>query len=275
MLRRAPGAGTRLLFWSLETRWIGDSTLPDDYFGEAVAARYDETATDMSLPEVVGPVVEFLANLAGEGRALEFGIGTGRIGLPLAERGIPVDGIDLSEAMLKRLRAKAGANGIKVVQGDFATTTVDGTFSLVFLVFNTINNLTTQAEQVACFRNAAAHLDPGGYFVIEVEVPGLRRLPPGQNHTVEYFDEAKWGVDEYRFATQDFTSHHFSVRDGKFSRNSVPFRYVFPEELDLMAQLAGMSLYGRWSGWEYEPFTDDSTKHVSAWQKDDLSHPDP
>jgi SAM-dependent methyltransferase len=239
--------------------------LPEDFFGEDIAARYDAGTADLSTPEVVGPVVEFLANLAGDGSALEFGIGTGRIGLPLHQRGTPVAGIDLSAAMLERLRAKAGAETISATQGDFATTRVDGTFSLVYLVFNTINNLTTQDEQVACFQNAADHLEPGGFFVVEVGVPSLRMMPPGQNRHVFHMSENRWGIDEYHFATQDFVSHHFAIRDGQLSRNSVPFRYVFPEELDLMARLAGMTRYGRWAGWENEPFTDDSTMHVSVW----------
>ena len=239
-----------------------------DYFGEDVAARCDEGAADLSTPEVVGPVADFLANLAGDGHALEFGIGTGRIALPLHQRGIPVHGIDLSEAMLQRLRVKAGAATIGITQGDFATTRVDGSFTVVFLVFNTIMNLTTQDGQVACFQNAADHLEPGGYFVIEVEVPVLRMIPPGQNHHLFHMGENSWGIEEYHFATQDCTSHHFAMRDGQLQRNSVPFRYVFPEELDLMARLAGMSRVGRWAGWQQEPFTDDSLNHVSIWKKD-------
>lgn len=234
-----------------------------DYFGEEVAARYDEGDEDMS----VGTVVDFLVDLAGDGRALEFGIGTGRIGLPLHERGTPVDGIDLSTAMLEQLRAKPGSEHIRAVVGDFATTTMGDTYSLVFLVFNTINNLTTQEEQVACFENAARHLVPGGHFVIEVGVPELRMLPPGQNLRAFHLSETRWGIDEYHFATQDFTSHHMHVSDGELRRISIPFRYVFPEELDLMARIAGLERVGRWAGWEQEPFTDDSTKHVTVWQK--------
>jgi len=243
-----------------------------DFFGEQVAARYDEGAAEMSTTEAVAPIVDFLATLASSGRALEFGIGTGRIGLPLIQRGVPVHGIDLSEAMLERLRAKPGADTIGITQGDFAITRVDGSFNLVYLVYNTINNLTTQDEQVACFQNAADHLEAGGHFVIEVEVPILRRMPPGQNHHVFYMSEKGWGIDEYHFATQDFTSHHFAVRDGQLQRNSIPFRYVFPEELDLMARLAGMSLIDRWEDWEHRPFTDESTRHVSVWKKSD-THP--
>jgi SAM-dependent methyltransferase len=218
-------------------------------------------------PAVVGPTVDFLADLAGSGRALELGIGTGRIALPLAERGVPVHGIELSRAMAARLRAKPGGEGIGVTIGDFSTTAVDGTFSLAYLVFNTIGNLTTQAAQVACFRNAAVHLEPGGCFVIEVGIPELQRLPPGETMRVFDAGQRHWGVDEYDVACQGLTSHHFELVDGRFERHSLPFRYVWPAELDLMAELAGMRLRERWSGWKREPFTSDSRKHVSVWEK--------
>ncbi len=250
-----------------------DDVVKKDYFGEGIAERYDEGAAAMSTPEVVGPVVDFLARLAGERRALEFGIGTGRIGLPLHQRGVPVDGIDLSGAMLAQLRAKPGADSIHAIEGDFATTRTDRTYGLVFVVFNTINNLTSQGEQLACFQNAADHLEPDGYFVVEVGVPKLRILPPGENLHAFHLSETRWGIDEYHFATQEFTSHHFALRDGELVRMSIPFRYVFPEELDLMAKMAGMSRVGRWAGWEHEPFTDESTKHVSVWRKDSGTHP--
>ena len=239
--------------------------MPEDYFGEEVAAWYDESSADMFELAAVDPVVEFLAELTGEGAALELGIGTGRIALPLARRGVRVHGIDLSTAMVARLRAKPGAEDVGVTIGDFATTTVDGTFSLAYLVFNTINNLTTQSEQVACFRNVAAHLEPGGCFVIEVMVPELQRLPPGE--TVRPFDvsPSHLGFDEYDIANQGLISHHYWPLDGR--QASTPFRYVWPSELDLMALLAGMTLRGRWSGWKREPFTSESTKHVSVWEK--------
>jgi len=210
---------------------------------------------------VVGPAVDFLAELAGDGAALELGIGTGRIALPLSARGVRVAGIDLSEAMVARLRAKPGAEQIEVAIGDFATTTVDGTFSLAYLVFNTIGNLTTQEEQAACFRNAAAHLAPGGCFVIELGVPGRRPL--------EVFDlgDTHVGVDEYDAASQRLVSHHFTLVDGGWERRSIPFRSVGPGELDLMAQLAGLTLRERWGGWNREPFTSERTKHVSVWEK--------
>jgi SAM-dependent methyltransferase len=235
--------------------------MPEDYFGEDVAARYDEGSADMFDQMVLGPTVDFLAELAGEGAALELGIGTGRVALPLSERGVPVHGIDLSEAMVAKLRAKPGAEQIGVTIGDFATTKVDGRFSLVYLVFNTIGNLTTQEEQVACFENAARHLDPGGCFVIELGFGGEGAL--------EVFDlsDTHVGIDERDAATQRLVSHHFSLVDGRWERLSIPFRSVGPGELDLMARLAGMTLRKRWGGWKREPFTSDSTKHISVWEK--------
>ncbi|HYY78926.1 MAG TPA: class I SAM-dependent methyltransferase [Actinomycetes bacterium] len=241
--------------------------MPEDHFGERVAARYDESSADMFAPAVVDPTVDFLAGLAGRGAALELGIGTGRIALPLARRGVRVHGIDLSEAMVARLRAKPGAERIGVTVGDFATTTVDGSFSVAYLVFNTIMNLTTQDEQVACFRNVAAHLEPGGCFVIEVGVPSLRRLPPGEIVRAFQVSATRLGFDEFDVATQGLVSHHYRVLDGQLEVNSVPFRYVWPSELDLMARLAGMRLRERWSGWRREPFTSDSSEHVSVWEK--------
>jgi SAM-dependent methyltransferase len=241
--------------------------VPENHFGERVAERYDESSADMFEPVVIDPAVDFLAELAGSGAALELGIGTGRIALPLAQRGIRVHGIDLSEAMVARLRAKPGVEDIEVTIGDFATTRVEGTFSVAYLVFNTIMNLTTQDEQVACFENVAAHLEPGGCFVIEVGVPALQRLPPGE--TVRAFDisATHLGFDEYDVVSQGLISHHYSVVDGKLELHSVPFRYVWPSELDLMARLAGMGLRERWSGWKREPFASDSRKHVSVWEK--------
>jgi SAM-dependent methyltransferase len=241
--------------------------MPEDHFGERVAERYDESSADMFDPAVVAPTLDFLAALAGEGAALELGIGTGRIALPLSQRGVRVHGIDLSEAMVARLRAKPGAEEIGVTIGDFSTAKVDGTFSLAYLVFNTINNLTTQDEQVACFQNVASHLEPGGCFVIEVGVPQLQRLPPGE--TVRPFDVSPdhLGFDEYDIASQGLISHHYSLVDGVWEAASTPFRYVWPAELDLMARLAGMRLRERWSGWKHEPFTSESRTHVSVWER--------
>ena len=236
------------------------------HFDERVAATYDETSADMFAPAVVDPVADFLAAIAGNGRGVELGSGTGRIALPLRERGVDVHGIELSEAMAARLRAKPGGDRIGVTIGDISTTRVDGAFSLAYLVFNTIMNLTSQAAQVACFHNVAAHLEPGGSFVIEVMVPNLRRLPPGEIFHVFHGSEDSLGIDEYDVATQGLTSHHLDLVDGRFERFSVPFRYVWPSELDLMAQLAGMTLRERWGGWNREPFTNDSRQHVSVWE---------
>jgi SAM-dependent methyltransferase len=242
--------------------------MPENYFGEDVAARYDDPADRMFHPAVIAPVVDVLAELAGDGAALELGIGTGRIALPLSERGVRVHGIDLSEAMVARLRAKAGAEAIGVTIGDFAATRVDGTFTVAYLVFNTINNLTSQEAQVACFQNVAAHLAPGGCFVIEVGVPGLRRLPPGQTAVPFTVTADRLGFDEYDVVGQGMVSHHYwRTADGRFDSIAVPFRYVWPSELDLMARLAGMSLRDRWSDWARSPFTAESTSHVSIWQK--------
>jgi SAM-dependent methyltransferase len=241
--------------------------MPEDYFGEPVAARYDSSSADMFDPEVVDPVVAFLVELAGDGSALELGIGTGRIALPLARRGIRVHGIDLSEAMVARLRVKPGAEQIGVTTGDFATTTVDGRFSVAYLVFNTIMNLTTQEEQILCFQNVAAHLQPGGCFVVEVAVPDLQRLPPGDTVRAFTVSDTRLGFDEYDIASQGLISHHYWDVDGRLEGTSLPFRYVWPAELDLMARLAGMSLRERWSSWKREPFTSDSRAHVSVWQK--------
>jgi SAM-dependent methyltransferase len=240
--------------------------MPEDYFGEEVAAEYDKSAEHdpMFAPEAINPVVDFLAALAGDGRALELGIGTGRIALPLAERGVPVHGIDLSEAMVGRLRAKPGAENIGTTTGDFATTKVDGTFKLAYVVYNTIQNLTTQDAQVACFQNVADHLEPGGCFVIEVGLPDLK----GEKLRIFDFSDTHIGIDEYDVANQGLISHHYTrTADGTFRYSWGPFRYVWPSELDLMARLAGMTLRERWSGWKREPFTSMSEKLVGVWEK--------
>jgi SAM-dependent methyltransferase len=238
-----------------------------DHFGEEIASRYDDPSDEMFQPARIDPVVDFLAALAGDGAALELGIGTGRIALPLTRRGVEVHGIDLSSAMVQRLRAKPGGADIPVVIGDFATARAEGTFSLAYLVFNTIGNLTTQDAQVACFANAAAHLEPGGHFVIEVGVPQLQRLPPGETARPFALTPTHLGFDEYDVANQGLISHHYELVDGAWQANSIPFRYVWPAELDLMARLAGMTLAERWGGWRREPFTSESTGHVSVWRK--------
>jgi SAM-dependent methyltransferase len=242
--------------------------VPKIYFDERIAARYDSTSAGMFDPAVLGPTVDFLADLAGDGAALELGIGTGRVALPLSERGVRVHGIELSPAMVDQLRAKPGADDIEVTIGDFATASVDQTFRLAYLVFNTIMNLTTQDEQVDCFRNVAAHLEPGGCFVIEVGVPDLHRLPPGETRRVFTATESYIGFDEYTdLSAQILHSHHWWTADGRVDISSAPYRYVWPSELDLMARIAGMTLRERWSGWTREPFTGESTSHVSVWEK--------
>lgn len=238
--------------------------MPEDYFGEQVAARYDDSTEPMS----VEPTVSFLAELAGDGDALELGIGTGRIGLPLSARGVPVHGIDLSAAMLAQLRAKPGADRIVLTEGDIADTRLDRTFRLGYLVFNTIMNLTSQDAQLACFRTMAEHLEPGGCFVIEVMVPDLQRLPPGETARPFQLDADHLGFDSYDLAHQGLTSHHFFRQDdGGWQRSSIPFRYVWPAELDLMAAMAGLRLRERWSDWRRSPFTSDSRQHISVWER--------
>jgi hypothetical protein len=228
-----------------------------DWFAGTVAEHYDEDT--VQLP--VEPVVDVLVDLARGGAALEFAIGTGRIALPLAQRGLPVSGVELSPDMVAQLRMKPGGSEIPIALGDMAATRVDGSFALVYLVRNTILNLTTQEAQVACFANAAAHLKRRGCFVVEVVVPNRRPL--------EVFDlsDTHVGVDEYDADTQRLVSHHFKLRDGRWERLSVPFRAASPGELDLMARLAGMRLRERWSDWARDPFTAESTSHVSVWEK--------
>jgi len=238
------------------------------YFGERVAAVYDEHSTSMFDPAVVGPAVDRLEELAGGGRVLEFAVGTGRIALPLAERGVPVAGIDTSEAMLDRLREKPGAERIEAMAGDMASMRVDGEFSLVYLVFNTIFNLTTQDGQVACFENAAAHLGSGGRFVIEARVPELQCLPLGQTVLPWRADPTGYSFYVYDVVTQALSGRHFYLQDdGRLKASPIEMRYVWPAELDLMARLAGMRLEHRWSGWNREPFTHLSPAHVSVYVK--------
>lgn len=239
----------------------------DGYFDHGVAAFYDESSADMFEPEVLEATVDVLAELVGSGRALEFAIGTGRVALPLAARGVDVHGIELSRAMAAKLAAKPGGEAIPVTIGDMSTTRVEGAFALVYLVYNTIGNLTTQAAQVACFANAAAHLAPGGCFVIELLIPELRSLPPGARHVVFDAGQTHWGIDEYDVANQGLVSHHFDLVDGRWELLSMPFRYVWPAELDLMAEMAGLRLRDRWADWAHAPFTSESPSHVSVWEK--------
>ncbi|MBO0811158.1 MAG: class I SAM-dependent methyltransferase [Microlunatus sp.] len=240
---------------------------PDGYFGADVAARYDDPGSAMFQAATIDPTVDLLARLAGDGRALEFAIGTGRIGLPLAARGVPVVGIELSQAMVDKLRSKPGGDQLQVAVGDMTTTRVPGDFRLVYLVFNTIMNLTSQRAQTDCFRNAAAHLEPGGCFLVEVMVPDLRRLPPGQDAVPFEVTQSHLGFDTYDTATQAMSSHHVTFDNGRPRYEVVPFRYVWPAELDLMAELAGLELRDRWQDWTGAPFTGESRSQVSVWQK--------
>jgi Methyltransferase domain len=239
----------------------------EGFFGEGVASVYDESLGSMFAPEQVQPVVDLLARFAGGGDALEFAVGTGRIALPLAERGVRVVGIDNSEAMVSRLRAKPGGAHVDVAIGDFATTRVDGEFSVVYLVFNTIFNLVTQDAQVACFENAAAHLAGGGRFVIETGVPDLQLLPLGQTIVPFRADPGGISVDVYDVVTQRFSSQHFHFDRGGVTAHPFEFRYAWPAELDLMARIAGLVLEDRWAGWNGEPFTNLSRSHVSVYAK--------
>jgi SAM-dependent methyltransferase len=239
----------------------------EGYFGERVAAVYDEHSASMFDPAVVAPAVDRLAELAGNGRALEFAIGTGRIALPLAECGVRVFGIDNSEAMLARLREKPGAERIEAIVGDMAATRVEGEFALVYLVFNTIFNLTTQDGQVACFQNAAAHLGGGGRFVIEARVPELQRLPLGQTVLPWRADPGGMSYYVYDVVTQRLSGQHYHLEDGRIRASPTEMRYAWPAELDLMARLAGMRLEHRWAGWGREQFTGLSPSHVSVYAK--------
>jgi Methyltransferase domain len=239
----------------------------DNYFDGVVAEQYDESSAERFDPAVLGPTADFLARLAGDRPALELAIGTGRVALPLTERGVPVAGIELSAAMVEQLRRKPGSDRIEVHLGDMTTTRVEGEFGLVYLVFNTITNLLTQDEQVACFRNAATHLGNGGCFVVEVTVPILQRLPPGEVYRTFHHDDRHLGFDEYDVVTQRMYSHHYTFDGTSYRRNSLPFRYVWPSELDLMARLAGLSLRERWGDWDRRPFTSESGSHVSVWEK--------
>ena len=241
--------------------------MPETHFDEWIAERYETLWPELFDPAVVDPAVDFLADLAGAGPALELGIGTGRLAFPLTRQGVRVHGIELSPAMVARLQAHQGASDIGVTIGDFATVNVGGTFTLAYLVRNTITNLTTQDEQVECFRNVAAHLAPGGCFVIENYVPELRRLPPGETIHVMAATPSHVGFEEYNVATQIAHSHHHWVIEGQLATFSSPHRYVWPSELDLMAELAGMTLRERWSNWHREPFTSESRNHTSVWEK--------
>ena len=241
--------------------------MPHNIFTGLVAAGYDRESTDMYDPRVLEPAVNVLADIAKNGPILEFGIGTGRVAVPLAQRGLAVSGIDISSDMLDQLHRKPGSESIVTVVGDFATTTMPGTFALVYLVYNTISNLTTQAEQVACFQNVAQHLDPGGRFVIELWIPDLRRFPPGLPALPFTITPSHLGFDEIDTATQLGISHHVFFDGDRVTRFDTPYRYVWPSELDLMAQMAGLTLDERWADWDRSPFTGESRKHISVWSR--------
>ena len=239
----------------------------DEIWDIGAAQRYDTPGTGMFSPNVLGPTVDRLAELAGDGRALELAIGTGRVAVPLAERGVSVTGIELSQPMIDVLRSKVGEDQVPVVMGDMATTRAPGDFRLVYLVFNTISNLLTQAEQVECFRNAARHLEPGGRFVIELWVPELRTLPPGRQATVGLCEPGYILLDTYDVLHQHVVSHHFHFGDGEDATlYRSPHRYIWPAELDLMAQLAGFELEDRYADWSGAEFTADSPSHVSVYR---------
>lgn len=244
------------------------SEYDDGYFGEAIAEDYDEGASSMFAPDVLGPTVDLLERLADGGRVLEFAVGTGRVALPLAERGVEVHGIEMSRPMVAKLRAKPGGEGLPVAIGDMTSERVSGEFSLVYLVYNTIGNVLTQDGQVAVFENAARHLTRGGRFLVEIEVPALRRLPEGARYVAFNLQEGYAGVDEYDVVTQSLVSHHIAVhKDGTGTVGATPQRYVWPSELDLMARIAGLTLESRWQDFEGTPFTAESHKHVSVWVK--------
>ena len=239
----------------------------DEIWDADAAGRYDTPGTAMFAPEVLGPTVDRLADLAHGGQALEFAIGTGRVAVPLLERGVPVTGIELSSAMLDQLRTKADEATIPVIVGDMTTATAPGRYTLVYLVYNTISNLLSQAEQVACFRNAARHLLPGGRFVIELWVPELRKLPPGQQATVWKVDPGYIGLDTYDVLRQRVVSHHVWFEEHRQARTfRSPHRYIWPAELDLMAQLAGFELEARHADWTGAEFTAESRSHVSVYR---------
>jgi SAM-dependent methyltransferase len=239
----------------------------DEIWDTDIAQRYDTPGTGMFAPELLDATVTRLAELADGGRALEFAIGTGRVAVPLAERGVPVAGIELSRPMLAQLRTKVDEATIPVVVGDMATATAEGTFTLVYLVFNTISNLLTQDEQVECFRNAARHLAPGGRFVVELEVPELRRLPPTQSAIVFHNDPGYIGLDTYDPLHQHLTSFHFTFDDSRVARvERSPHRYIWPAEMDLMARLAGFTLEARHADWSGAEFTAESRSHVSVYR---------
>lgn len=243
-----------------------DDEVPSDLWTSMQADAYDDPDDPMFAPKLLESTTSFLAGLAEGGPALEFAIGTGRVAIPLHSRGVEVSGIEYSDAMAAQLRQKTA--DIPVIIGDMATARVEGQFALVYLVFNTIGNLFTQEAQVRCFGNAARHLAPGGRFVIEVGVPALRRLPPGQQAVPFEVSAEHVGFDTYDQITQRAVSHHYiRTADGTYRYTPHNFRYVWPSELDLMAQLAGLEFEARFADWDEHPFDAESTSHVSVWRR--------
>lgn len=237
-------------------------------WGRELAEAYDATYAAKAEPSVVHPMVDLLADLAGGGRALEFAVGTGRVALPLSARRVPVHGIELSPHMVEQLRAKPGADTVPVTVGDMTSTRVPGTFALVYLVANTMMNVTTQDDQLAVFANAAAHLEPGGCFVVEVIVPQLRRVPLGDVARVFTLEPDHVGIETFDdLVRQVVWSHHWVEVNGRLVRHSAPYRYVWPSELDLMARIAGLRTRVRWAGWGRDPFTSESTSQVAVFDK--------
>jgi SAM-dependent methyltransferase len=237
-------------------------------WGREIAEVFDVASEDMFAPAVLDPAVDVLAELARDGSALELAIGTGRVALPLSARGITVEGIELSPHMVDQLRVKPGADAVRVTIGDMTSTRVEGRFELVYLIWNALTNVTTQADQVAVFRNAAAHLRPGGCFVVEVAVPQLRRVPAGDTARVFTLEDDHVGIETFDDPVGQISwSHHWMRVGGRLVRHSAPYRYVWPSELDLMGELAGLRLRERWSGWTREPFTADSASQVAVYEQ--------
>jgi len=241
--------------------------MDDLVFDERAAAMYDETSAHMFDPAELDPTVDLLAELAGDGAALELAVGTGRVALPLAARGVEVHGIDVSQPMVDRLLAKPGGDAVGVTIGDMATTTLDRTFRLVYVVWNSISNLEVQEAQVGCFRNAAAHLEPGGRFLVELWLPRLQQLPRGEVHQVFDVSPGHVGVDEYDLLGQRVTSHHWFDAGGRLEVFRSRHRWIWPAEMDLMGQLAGLRLHARWGGWRKEPFTAESERQVAVYER--------
>lgn len=241
--------------------------MAEDIFDSHIASTYDKDHEDRFDPQEIDATCRFLKNLAGRGKALEFAIGTGRVALPLQKMGIDVSGIELSQAMISQLRKKDGENSAMVICGDMLSTRVEGEFSLVYLVYNTITNVLSQQEQVECFCNASRHLQSGGFFVIEDLVPPIQDISRGSDTLAFCMSDNHMGIDQFDFVRQLVTSNHVYFRDGKVERFNSTHRYAWPSEYDLMARIAGMALFERWSDWERSPFTAHSQKHISVWRK--------